>query len=663
MSLDNINQIIESLSGEPNKLSEDEKVKIFLYLTGNVTILAEVENICKLLQTNSAKLKYFRGLSKRSGSEQSVAELSKKRKALEGVKKTWKVNSTLRETDWPYHYFVDPVAEGKQQEEQESLFEKIEKRSFIMLYGTRASGKSTRAMRTISVLENDGYVCNYVTFEHIVNDGEGFWNSLCTNISIYKRSSEYLESCANIYNADDFLIYFSIGWKRAEKDPNKRVVLFFDEFDRIYQMNDDLRSKFLSTLRAIRNNIESYVIQAIVVIGTFSILHLDSRISNRDFTSPFNIKDSIHNPNFDLEQVQAVFREFEDDNKMQFEEAVIDDIFEQTTGHAGLVSLCGRAIEDNLLRKLDKRLLTYKTWECYKVSSLMGAMVDYQTFRNLVNSLKSPEAKDALNFFRNNFLVDVGYEVKVTTDIDSAEYLASEGVLVPGEEAGAFKLSSPLVRWLILQRVIPNVFPSRPREEIPFFKDSQDLDTLIALKYAVKTFDKSIISLARFRSFKTAKVLVNGKRKQHVPRESVYDAELCRILRNWLSVANFEVTGQWHLISNGNRYSDIVIDTPFGEKIVLELLATADTNDLDEHFRRSLDYARLLSVDETWVVHITCEDNYVERPHWPSDSQLKMNLNVVHFYHDPLFTRINLIAGCWSNRKNKMLIYEDSTEI
>ncbi|CAB5381202.1 unnamed protein product [Rhizophagus irregularis] len=585
MSLDNINQIIESLSGEPNKLSEDEKVKIFLYLTGNVTILAEVENICKLLQTNSAKLKYFRGLSKRSGSEQSVAvELSKKRKALEGVKKTWKVNSTLRETDWPYHYFVDPVAEGKQQEEQESLFEKIEKRSFIMLYGTRASGKSTRAMRTISVLENDGYVCNYVTFEHIVNDGEGFWNSLCTNISIYKRSSEYLESCANIYNADDFLIYFSIGWKRAEKDPNKRVVLFFDE-------------------------------------------------------------------------------EFEDDNKMQFEEAVIDDIFEQTTGHAGLVSLCGRAIEDNLLRKLDKRLLTYKTWECYKVSSLMGAMVDYQTFRNLVNSLKSPEAKDALNFFRNNFLVDVGYEVKVTTDIDSAEYLASEGVLVPGEEAGAFKLSSPLVRWLILQRVIPNVFPSRPREEIPFFKDSQDLDTLIALKYAVKTFDKSIISLARFRSFKTAKVLVNGKRKQHVPRESVYDAELCRILRNWLSVANFEVTGQWHLISNGNRYSDIVIDTPFGEKIVLELLATADTNDLDEHFRRSLDYARLLSVDETWVVHITCEDNYVERPHWPSDSQLKMNLNVVHFYHDPLFTRINLIAGCWSNRKNKMLIYEDSTEI
>ena len=31
-------------------------------------------------------------------------------------------------------------------------------------------------------------------------------------------------------------------------------------------------------------------------------------------------------------------------------------------------------------------------------------------------------------------------------------------------------------------------------------------------------------------------------------------------------------------------YSDIVIDMPIGDKIVLKLLVIADTNDLDEHF-------------------------------------------------------------------------------
>ncbi|RGB29791.1 hypothetical protein C1646_310438 [Rhizophagus diaphanus] len=428
-------------------------------------------------------------------------------------------------------------------------------------------------------------------------------------------------------------------------------------------MDEDLRSNFLSILRAIRNNIESYVIQAIVVIGTFSILHLDS---STQLTSPFNIKDSIQNPNFDLEQVQVLFREFEDDNKMNFEQGVIEDIFEQTNGHAGLVCLCGCAIEDNLLRNLNRRCLSYEIWECYKASSLMDAIVNYQTFRNLVKSLQSPKVKNVLDFFRNHFLVDFGHEINVDADINSAEYLASEGVLVPGKEAGSFKLSSPLVRWLILQRVIPIVFPSCPKEEIPLFRDSNDLDTLITLKLAIRSFDKDIIRLARLRSYKIAKVRVNGKTNQSVPRESVYDAELYRILRNWLSVANFKVTGQWHLITNNgkkHRYSDIVIDTPLGQKIVLELLATANTNDLDEHFQRALNYARLLSAEETWIVHVTCEDGYVNRPRWPSESQLKTNLNVAHFYHDHQFTRINLIAGWWSNSNNKMSTYKYSIEI
>ncbi|RIA82228.1 hypothetical protein C1645_879297 [Glomus cerebriforme] len=534
-----------------------------------------------------------------------------------------------------------------------------------MLYGTRASGKSTRVMRTISELENESFLCNYTSFQHI-SDGEAFWNSFGRNLSIYRGSSKHLGSCTNINSADDFVTYFSIdGWEKAGNDPNDHIVLFFDEFDRIYEMDDNLRSNFLSTLRSIRNDIESYVIQAIVVVGTFSILHLDS---NKKKISPFNIKDAIRNPNFDMEIVQGLFQEFENDNQIQIEQSVIDDIFEQTNGHAGLVCLCGRAIEDSVFRKLDQRCLSHSIWECYKVKSLMDDILEYQTFRNLVNSLKSPEAKVALDFFRNYFLVDFGQEVKVTTEIDSAEYLASEGVLVPCGEAGVFKLSSPLVRWLILQRVIPVIFPSCPRIDIPFFKNSTELDTLLTLIPATKSFDKEIISFASVRSYKIAKVRVNGELNLPVPRESVYDAELCRVLRNWLCPSKFQITGQWHLVYNRgskrhHRYSDIVIDTPYHQKIVLELLATASKDDLTEHFQRSLEYAKLLSADETWIVHFTREDRYVEQPLWPSNSQLKTNLYVVHFYHDYLFTRINLIAGYWSHRNNKMTTYKDSIEI
>src|SRR3954471_13625348 len=66
MSLINILNIVRSLDQEPDQLSEEEEANLFIYLTGNDTILVEVENLCNLWQTNSAKLKYLRGLSKKS---------------------------------------------------------------------------------------------------------------------------------------------------------------------------------------------------------------------------------------------------------------------------------------------------------------------------------------------------------------------------------------------------------------------------------------------------------------------------------------------------------------------------------------------------------------------------------------------------------------------
>lgn len=117
----------------------------------------------------------------------------------------------------------------------------------------------------------------------------------------------------------------------------------------------------------------------------------------------------------------------------------------------------------------------------------------------------------------------------------------------------------------------------------------------------------------------------------------------------WL--IGFTITGQWHLIRLGNgrnqhSYSYIVITSSKDQTVVLELLATAKRNELDEHFGRALNYAKLLSADETWVIHFTCEDNATKNPFWPNDRKLKEGLRVVHFWHDLDFTKISMIA-CW----------------
>jgi hypothetical protein len=55
------------------------------------------------------------------------------------------------------------------------------------------------------------------------------------------------------------------------------------------------------------------------------------------------------------------------------------------------------------------------------------------------------------------------------------------------------------------------------------------------LKTAVRDFDQGIIALESFRSYKSSNHLyVNSEYYIKVPRESTYDAEIYRVLVNWL---------------------------------------------------------------------------------------------------------------------------------
>ncbi|CAG8506723.1 19758_t:CDS:2 [Racocetra fulgida] len=118
-------------------------------------------------------------------------------------------------------------------------------------------------------------------------------------------------------------------------------------------------------------------------------------------------------------------------------------------------------------------------------------------------------------------------------------------------------------------------------------------------------------------------------------RKSCYDSELYHVLVDFLGIKGYEVIGQYHILNkNGNhKYADIVIKSS-NSTIVLELSATARKKDLNEHFTRALNYSKLLSASEVWLIHFTCEDNYTKNPHWPADWKLKKGLRVVHFCHD-----------------------------
>jgi len=204
-------------------------------------------------------------------------------------------------------------------------------------------------------------------------------------------------------------------------------------------------------------------------------------------------------------------------------------------------------------------------------------------------------------------------------------------------------MTSPLVDGLIRNKLIPVRFPNAPSSPLPLQRTGNVVNVLGILIESLKFFDKALILSASSCSYKKPKVKIYGSHGGYVPRESVYDTELMRILANWLRKYGWSVNGQWNLEDGLKRhkYYDIVLKKG-SQTIVLELLATGEPSSVESHIRKTPEHAALLSANEAWVVHFTRQQDY--HPIWQSDTELSKSINVVHFAHDLEFTTVVMSA-------------------
>ena len=143
--------------------------------------------------------------------------------------------------------------------------------------------------------------------------------------------------------------------------------------------------------------------------------------------------------------------------------------------------------------------------------------------------------------------------------------------------------------------------------DIPFRNDGS-VDILEILKTAVCDFDQGIIALGSSCSYKSSNHLyVNSEHYIKVPRESTYDAEMYRVLVNWLrKIHGYEITGQWHLeqvCDDGDYhhlYCDLTIKKPDSSHLeaLLKLLAIASISKLNSHFEQVFKYEEQLHPQE-----------------------------------------------------------------
>jgi hypothetical protein len=89
---------------------------------------------------------------KRDSDEQDV-ERDRKRHPASSISRQWSVNGSIRRTDRSLYYYLDP---GRQTASVDCL-NAVEKRQFVFLTGSRASGKSTRLLWLTEELKIKNY--------------------------------------------------------------------------------------------------------------------------------------------------------------------------------------------------------------------------------------------------------------------------------------------------------------------------------------------------------------------------------------------------------------------------------------------------------------------------------------------------------------------------
>jgi hypothetical protein len=164
------------------------------------------------------------------------------------------------------------------------------------------------------------------------------WSSVSNFWTVFGRSLKLTNSecfIPEIHSGFDFINMFHES--HGNKYFLKRVVLFVDEFDSLYQAQAIVDS-FLDTLQAIKQERHQFKLHSFVGVGPFSILELTSKSS-----SPFNVRDAIQTTFWNRDEICKLVTQY----STAIDPRIIDDIFERTSGHQWLVCFCCKYIVES----------------------------------------------------------------------------------------------------------------------------------------------------------------------------------------------------------------------------------------------------------------------------------------------------------------------------
>ena len=257
------------------------------------------------------------------------------------------------------HYCIDPLTRL----DWDEIRRLINNKRYFVLHAPRQTGKTSTLLSIAKALNNEGrYACAYANIEvaQTAKNEENGIRAVCDAISIsfsiFLSRTDIQKWYINeglSFSSNNQLFQLLRYWSESSVKP---TILILDEVDAL--VGDTL----ISLLRQIRSGYvqrpgkfpHSIILCGVRDVRDYRIQRSDGEIITGG--SAFNIKtESMRMMNFSFDETKALWRQYTDDTGQEFENAVFQELWEDTYGQPWLVNALGYELTEKTIARNDKK--------------------------------------------------------------------------------------------------------------------------------------------------------------------------------------------------------------------------------------------------------------------------------------------------------------------
>jgi hypothetical protein len=266
-----------------------------------------------------------------------------------------------------------------------------------------------------------------------------------------------------------------------------------DEFD---ALEEEFINKFASEFRKMYTDRatetdrisaeKSYLLHGLALVGVRSVLGIENVTG-----SPFNVQRSLHIPNLTFEEVDGMFKWYEDESGQQVEQEVIARLYDETFGQPGLTCWFGELLTEGFeeYQPLKDKPITMETFE-----EVYAAALNVLPNNNILNIISKARQEPYKGFVLGMFKTDEKILFKYDNPV--INFLYMNGVIgqeKPDTMANYVKFTCPYVQKRLFNYFSDELFHYMGKIFEPFENlDDTITDERLNIRNLMRRYEKHL---------------------------------------------------------------------------------------------------------------------------------------------------------------------------